>query len=91
MKNANARTAKQKRTLDVNQAAYLTVKRFAEATEKPEEPTDAELSRVMAALGRRGGKIGGKRRMVTLTQEQRSRIAYKAAQARWSKKKTTKP
>jgi len=49
-------------------------------------PSKDEISRVMSELGKRGGKIGGKRRMVTLTQEQRSQIAYKAAQARWAKK-----
>jgi len=53
-------------------------------------PTKDEVSRVMAALGRKGGKVGGKRRMETLTQEQRSQIAFKAAQARWGKK-TKKP
>jgi hypothetical protein len=52
----------------------------------PEAPSTSEISRVMAELGRRGGKIGGKARMKTLTQEQRSLIAYKAAQARWAKK-----
>jgi hypothetical protein len=39
----------------------------------------------MAQMGRKGGKIGGKRRMETMTAEQRSQIALKAAKARWSK------
>jgi hypothetical protein len=39
----------------------------------------------MAKLGARGGKKGGKRRMQTMTQEQRSEIALKAARARWAK------
>jgi len=37
-----------------------------------------------AALGRAGGKKGGKARAEKLTPEQRSEIARKAAQARWS-------
>jgi len=41
----------------------------------------------MAEMGRKGGKKGGKRRLVTMTPEQRSHVALKAAQARWSKKK----
>jgi hypothetical protein len=39
----------------------------------------------MAEMGRRGGKIGGKRRMTTMTPEQRREVALKAAKARWSK------
>jgi hypothetical protein len=35
------------------------------------------------ALGRRGGKIGGKRRLETLTPERRREIAQLAARARW--------
>jgi len=39
-------------------------------------------------LGRLGGKKGGKRRLETMTPEQRSRAARKAALARWRKRKT---
>jgi len=37
----------------------------------------------MAAMGRRGGLVGGKRRLVTMTPDARKRAAAKAAQARW--------
>lgn len=37
------------------------------------------------ALGRRGGLKGGKARAASLTAEQRSEIARKAAAKRWSK------
>jgi len=37
----------------------------------------------MAEMGRKGGKIGGKRKLVTLTPERRKEIAQKAANARW--------
>lgn len=53
----------------------------------PPKVTDDEVSRVMANLGRRGGKIGGKRRLETMTPEQRSAVALKAARARWSKRR----
>jgi hypothetical protein len=57
----------------------------AEQNEPPPQPTKSELSKVMRALGHRGGKIGGKRRMETMTPEQRSTVALKAARARWGK------
>ena len=49
-------------------------------------PSTAEISRVMAALGRRGGQVGGRRRAEVLTDKRRSEIAAKAAKARWDKK-----
>jgi hypothetical protein len=48
----------------------------------------AMISRVMAEMGRRGGRIGGKRRLVTLTDKRRRDIAVAAAKARWGKKRT---
>ena len=39
-------------------------------------------------LGKLGGKKGGNARALALTAEQRSDIAKKAAQSRWSKKST---
>jgi hypothetical protein len=55
-------------------------------SDKPLEPvalSTAQISQLMAQMGRKGGKIGGKRRMATMTAEERSRIALKAAKARW--------
>lgn len=45
------------------------------------------LSQVMRAMGAKGGRIGGKRRLVTLTDERRKQIASDAAKARWAKAK----
>lgn len=45
------------------------------------------ISQVMAEMGRKGGRIGGKRRLDTLSDRRRSQIAKQAARARWSKKK----
>lgn len=80
---AKAKSSK-KRPADVNQLAHFLGK---QSTGDQDEPSKTDISRVMSALGRKGGKVGGKRRMQTLTQEQRSQIAFKAAQARWSKSK----
>ena len=50
------------------------------------EPTmDAEIRAAAAILGRRGGLKGGKARAKVLSPEQRSEIARKAADARWSR------
>jgi hypothetical protein len=48
------------------------------------------VSRVMAAMGRKGGKIGGKRRMEMLRPEERSEMGRLAAQKRWASKTSKK-
>ena len=48
------------------------------------------ISQVMAEMGRKGGRIGGKRRLETMTANERSKVAKAAAKARWSKVKKTK-
>jgi hypothetical protein len=40
----------------------------------------------MAQIGRKGGQVGGKRRLKTMTKEQRRKVAVAAAKARWKKK-----
>jgi hypothetical protein len=47
------------------------------------------LSQVMASMGRKGGKTGGKRRMALLTAEERSAMGKAAAAKRWATKKKT--
>jgi hypothetical protein len=93
------RTSKTARPSDVNQAAFQMVRKSTGTEENPVPPvapkkrakrgkvSNSEISRVMAAMGRKGGKIGGKRRLTTMTAEERKDVAQKAAQARWSKEK----
>jgi hypothetical protein len=74
--------------MDVNQAAFQMVHRSTQTETSPaRQPkvSSSDISRVMAAMGRKGGKIGGKRRLSTMTPEQRREVALKAAKARWSK------
>jgi hypothetical protein len=52
----------------------------------PNPPKPTELSQYMAAIGRKGGQIGGKRRLKTMTKTERSKVAANAAKARWKKK-----
>lgn len=54
-----------------------------------EKPSRSLVSQVMAEMGRKGGKKGGKRRLVTMTAEERSQVALKAARTRWGKRKKT--
>jgi len=55
--------------------------------DKPDEDEVAkeEKNPAAVALGRLGGKKGGKARAEKLTKEQRSEIAKKAAAKRWAK------
>jgi hypothetical protein len=73
-----------KKLKDSNQIAAAVV-----ALSISEEPqVDREtLSRVMSEMGRKGGKIGGKRSMETMTPTERKKRARAAAKARWKKKK----
>jgi hypothetical protein len=74
----------EKRPTDVNELAhYLGEASTQESSDGVEPPTKAQISMVMAELGRKGGKKGGKRRLETMTPKQRSTAARKAAQARW--------
>ena len=64
---------------DVN----LTAHRLVSDSTDAQLPSKAQISLLMASLGRKGGKIGGKRRLETMSAKQRQQIARKAAQARW--------
>jgi ABC-type branched-subunit amino acid transport system substrate-binding protein len=77
---------KRKRTtakLDTVQNARRV---FMEATQTTELTI---VQQVMREMGAKGGKIGGKRRLETMTDAQRTRSAKKAAKARWAKAKKT--
>ena len=68
-----------KQSGDVNQLAQRLV---AQLTGE-QLPTKAQISLLMAELGKKGGKIGGKRRLETMTAKERRDAARKAALARW--------
>jgi hypothetical protein len=76
----------RKRPRDVNELASQIVDEATGAAE-PYDP-DAGKDPAAVALGRRGGLKGGKARAASMTAEQRSEAARKAAQARWSRPKT---
>lgn len=74
---------KRSSKLDLNQLAKRLVD---EATgEEPITPAPPEKNKAAQELGRLGGLKGGAARAKSLTKEQRSEIAKKAAAARWKK------
>jgi hypothetical protein len=81
--------SKGKRPRDPNQLAkWIVDQSTSEAPDPaPEAPPIApsSLSQYMSAIGRKGGQIGGKRRLTTMTKDQRKSVAAKAAKARWNK------
>ena len=76
----------RKRPTDVNELAAQIV---GEATGEVErtDPDEGKDSAAVA-LGRKGGLKGGKARAASMTAEQRSEAARKAARARWADKNT---
>ncbi|MGA7220622.1 MAG: hypothetical protein WBX38_20070 [Candidatus Sulfotelmatobacter sp.] len=91
---------KGKRPRDPNQLAAWTVAVSTGQIPPPESApappvsapaSPANISEYMAAIGRKGGQIGGKRRLKTMTKAERSKIAAKAAKARWKQVKAKRP
>jgi hypothetical protein len=82
------RSSKPKRPRDFNERAFQSVAILTGEAQPfpPEEPEDP-LRKAAAELGRRGGLKGGKARAAKLSPEERSKIAQKAAGARWKKEK----
>ncbi|NQT35847.1 MAG: hypothetical protein HQ581_00070 [Planctomycetes bacterium] len=82
------RSSKKKRPRDANQLAKVIVDEATdEAPDVAEDdpPVDDGKNPAAVALGRLGGKKGGKARAAKLTKEERSEIARKAARARWGR------
>jgi hypothetical protein len=69
-----------KKLKDPNQIAAAVV---AASTAEYSRIDTATQSQVMAEMGRKGGKIGGKRSLKTMSERDRKKRAKKAAQARW--------
>jgi len=75
---------KPKRPRDTNQLAHLIA---AIATgEADDVKTDDGKNPAAVALGRKGGLKGGKARAESMSAEERSAIAKKAATTRWANK-----
>jgi hypothetical protein len=77
----------KKHPTDVNELAHRLVELSTNTpeTQPAETSADASISAYMSAIGRKGGQIGGKRRLKTMTKAERSKVAKTAARARWKK------
>lgn len=76
---------KPKRPRDTNQLAHqIVLESIGEA--EPQPAPDEGKDPAAVALGRKGGKKGGKARASKMTPEERSAAAKRAALARWRKK-----
>ena len=76
---------KKKRSTDENEVAFQLVQRSTQEPEPSTPATPQTLSEYFAQIGSKGGKIGGKRRLKTMTPEERRNVAKKAAKARWKR------
>jgi hypothetical protein len=83
------RLSKDKRPRDVNQLMHHLGEQSTREREAEKEkvPSRSEISRIMSAMGRKGGKKSAKARMEKIPGAIRSEIALKAARARWSEEK----
>jgi hypothetical protein len=74
------------RPSDINQAAFQMVQRSTGEPDPPKRKVSPAVSRIMSKMGIKGGRIGGKRSLETLTAEERRERASLAARARWAKR-----
>ena len=72
---------KNKYNPDKKQSAFKIVQKTTR--ESLQSPSKADISRIMAHMGRKGGLKGGKARAESLSAKDRKSIAQKAAQTRW--------
>ena len=78
------RISKPKLDTDQNARRVVLAVGGPDALPETPKPSRSVISEVMAEMGRKGGRIGGKRRLETLSDRRRSQIAKQVAQARWS-------
>ncbi len=81
------RSSKGKKDANVLAAKIVAQATGQEQAKEPEAKPKRKKDPAAVSLGRRGGLKGGKARAKKLTAKERSEIARKAANARWSKSK----
>jgi hypothetical protein len=86
------RSSKTRPIEDLNETAFRVVWEATESEDQPseDEPSPPKKNPHAVALGRKGGKKGGRARAEKLTPRQRSDIARRAAQVRWQKERQKK-
>lgn len=77
-----------RRPRDPNELAFQVFQEaIGEASPEPEPKPEREKNPAAVALGKLGGKKGGKARAAKMTPEERAESARKAAEARWREKR----
>jgi hypothetical protein len=74
---------------DTNQLAHKVLQIAIGEDVEPSKPDDGK-DPAAVALGRRGGKVGGKNRWKGVSKKERKRLAQEAAKARWKGHKSPK-
>ncbi len=74
-----------KQAEDANQAAFRVVRELTRDEDEAPLAPPKKKNPAAGALGRLGGKKGGKARAEKLTKERRVEIAREAARTRWRK------
>jgi hypothetical protein len=69
---------------ETNQLAHKILRIAIGEDVEPEKPDDGK-NPAAVALGKLGGKLGGKARWAGVSKKKRSQITRKAARARWKK------
>jgi hypothetical protein len=72
---------------DMNEIAFAVVQASIGEGPRPMPPGKREKNPEAVRRGSLGGKKGGRSRAKKLTAQQRSRIASRAAQARWARER----
>jgi hypothetical protein len=72
---------------DVNRLAHKILQIAAAEDVEPEKPDDGK-DPAAVALGRKGGLIGGKKRWEGVSTAERTKLAKKAANSRWRKRRS---
>lgn len=75
---------KRTRSIEILDTVQNTQRASSGAVASVETVQLTVVQQVMREMGAKGGRIGGKRRLETMTDEQRKRSARKAAKARWA-------
>jgi hypothetical protein len=70
---------------DFSQVAHRILAEATGQAEPTPEPVEPEKDPAAQSLGRRGGLKGGRARADSMTPEQRSEAARRAARARWAR------
>jgi hypothetical protein len=78
-------TRSSKRPRDANQLAKLIVDLATDEIKESNADPDSRKNPAAVALGKLGGKKGGRARAERLSPEQRREIAKNAAAARWKR------